>query len=403
MRLPKAFSQARDPIAMQLRKNGCFLALPLLLAMSASAQAVITAPPGYLSKRGESATWLLGSYAENHFHFGDGTLRGKPFSILRVDLRLDEGRSYGASTGMGRTFTTARLSMAETDITKMTRTWADNRVTDPTLVYSASNVSWPTVSGRVNSATWGSPVGIAFSKPWLYSGSRDLLFEYEFRGGRLANNAAWSRGTFRGYYMDGLTNDTRVSGLSVAVPPSIGRCNDPAMTTTVGAYASGRVDIYGIGPLIPEWQQDKMYVYHWSWYTAPRAPVVQLLSLGGIPAGVGIGAACHKLHVDPNRALGLKTRTTDTRGYSGWADDNGRYWLPYMPNWRGASFWVQAAWANSKTGALSLTAARRFEIPTAKSTPLPRQTVWAWNGNRTLAQAVSAFRGYQTLPRITRR
>jgi hypothetical protein len=84
--------------------------------------------------------------------------------------------------------------------------------------------------------------------------------------------------------------------------------------------------------------------------------VIHAIGLGGLAAGVDIGARCHRLYVDFNKPVALIYLQTESGGGSGrlgWT-------LPWDSAFHDLELYVQAAWADSQTNALSLATALRL-------------------------------------------
>ena len=109
---------------------------------------------------------------------------------------------------------------------------------------------------------------------------------------------------------------------------------------------------------------------HYSYYTAPDAPVIQALGTGGIPNGVNIGAGCNSLYVDFTKPVVLMSfKTLALYGYSGI--------MGYAPKWRNEfasmDLWLQAGWTDTNTKNFMLTSATNVTLPSSQPpAELPR-------------------------------
>ncbi|MHC5070339.1 MAG: hypothetical protein ACYTGO_07605 [Planctomycetota bacterium] len=383
-----------------------FLVASLALATCAAGAAQTTAPKGYETKPGDHQTFYLGMYAQGQFQFGDGTLRGTNLVVRRVSYRLDPGHVYSTSDGVGHSWTNVQLRMAYTDVAKMTNTWSRNMLTtnsgapgNPTLVFNSA-VTWPTVTGLVTSPPWGQHVDFPFARQWIYVAQKhDLLFDYQFRTGQMANNAAWGGRVRFFYYLDGVAMGPLVvaPGNWWPVSPFGGGCGDPAHKLTAAAHTGVAAMIYADNHPTTA-LRGTVTVRLWSYYTAPGAPVVQALGVAGKPAGVPVGARCNSLHVDLNQPV-IYFRRTASPGpaYSGITSFGP---LPYSNALAGLSLWAQGAWVDSKTAAFSLTVGRDIVFP-QKPQSLPKKMIHASTLGTIVGSAPDSEGTSQTLPLLS--
>ncbi len=362
------------------------------------AQSTITSPPGYVTADGNSTCFYFGRYADGRFQMADGELRGRVMTMSQVDLRLDN-RNHTTATATGRSWRRVSLEMSDTDVENMSLTWDDNNLSTPTRVFEG-RMTWPTVSGQPASTPWGH-VAFPFTGIWIYTGRKDMLADYQFSGGTLANAAAWTGSNTAYYYLDGISNPDAISGTGTYMPTSSNTCNDSAMTATTGAYTYGVATSFHVY-YTSYIYRDKLRLYWYSYYTAPDKPVVHVLGLGGgNPAGLDIGARCHRLYVDGSKPYLLMTRTTDTsgRGFSG----TDQILIPYQKAWQGLKFHVQGAWTDSSSGLFSLTRARSFEVPAYPTAALKKRTLFHYNPASSTGLGPYSTYAALALPRITYR
>jgi len=343
------------------------LAAALSLAGVAFAQAPFTTPTGYLSKEGgklggsgSGYSYSFGRYADSHYQVADGDMKALGVKVLSaVGFRLDY-RSHSTSTAGGRKWTNVTLSLAECDYTKMTSTWTTNALTTPTVMHSAA-VAWPSQTGNptTNPAPWDSQLKFPFKGVYAFTAKNDLLLDYRFYGGTLANAVAWAGTSSRSYYLDGLSWTTAVSfGRNVYKTPP-GTCNDSAITSTSAATSAIQVGLYGkMSTSYPDTAQLQVFGNN----TAPNAPIIKAFSLKGLAplgAGINIGAVCNNLMIDLNGIVVYQTYKTNGSGnHSPWTYIKLAN-LAVAQTFGSLEIWCQGAWVDSKTSAFSLTSCER--------------------------------------------
>jgi hypothetical protein len=289
----------------------------LALCTSALAQmgGWVTSPRGGLLNDGATYSSIFGVYADARHQQIDGELTGKAYTIRDVAYRVDHRHHYSTST-MGRSWSQVTLKLAETTAyERMNRTFTLNVTSTQTTVY-ASKHDWPTVSGLplVKPGVWGDFSGklrFPFRTPWVYTGKNDILLEYAFQGGKMANGASWGFIANRlwswSYYLDSeyVTTGTKSgSGQRVPLKPPVSPCNDPAVPPQYHAYTWGSAHTYGRGESLVT-LRNKLLLQHFSYYTAPGLPVVHAIGSAGNTTGVNISARCNKLYVDLSKPAAL--------------------------------------------------------------------------------------------------
>ncbi len=351
----------------------------LVLGLPLAAQAAQVAPPGYDSKEGERYETVLGAYAEGRFQHGEGGLRGRFAVIRRIGYRLDN-RSYYSSIGMGRSWTNVQIHLSHCDATKLSRTWTKNSTDTPVKMFDAK-YSWPTQTGRPKSTP--SPFDTALSFPlignFIYKGVQDLLVDYRFRGGVLANKGNWGRvGAriyFRSYFLDAsnvLFNPPKMVQATFTLHGSnnctdSSHANPPLMVPDLKAYAKATGSAT---------TSDKFSFQMSSYFTAPGKPVIQALGILGSTTGTNIGA-CNRLHITP-----LLFYPATASGLTSAAHTNFGY-VPYSAKAVGVTIWVQAGYADSQTGVFSLSKAASVVVPQQPPSPSPRYMVYYYDTVRT--------------------
>src|SRR5690606_20797659 len=122
----------------------------------------------------------------------------------------DGGRS--STQFPARNWTNVLMQVAEGSYANASTTFTANLTTNPKTVFNQA-VSWTGITGTSPSpGVWGAPVRFPFSAPYIYTGSSDLVLDFTFTGGTLANAASWTGLNL--YYIDGATSVTSVGGSS---------------------------------------------------------------------------------------------------------------------------------------------------------------------------------------------
>lgn len=352
------------------------LSLAALTVTSASlfAQGAIYSPKYMASTEGQYYSFHPGNFPAMHYQTVDGENRGKVASLKEIALRLDN-RSYNSVTGMGRTWTNVTIQLGDGDIKTFSNNFAAN-IKSPTRVFSAT-VTWPTMSGNplTTPALWGGVTGryrFPFSTQWTYLGKSDIVSDWTFTGGTLANNYNWLSTLSRSYYLDSYGSPTSTAfGTYKSIPPIrlnnnspgvTGRCNDSAFgTTTVGAYAYIFANVYGPYYENVDWR-NKLVMYSYSYYTAYNAPVIHAWGSQTNVTGVDLGTGCNKLH-----ALGpyvLQTFITLPKSVRPDAYSGYRYIVvPWNQAFANLKVCMQAGWADSATGKFNMSQAREATLP----------------------------------------
>jgi hypothetical protein len=337
----------------------------LALCVSLSAQGTMTTPAGGLKGEGAQYAYLMGIWSNMHIQQNDDNhSNGKAKAITEIAFRLDN-RAHSSTTAAGRSWTKITLDISESsNYNSMSTTFASNHGSSVTRAFD-SKWTWPAQTGfpLLKPDVWGGVSGqlrFPFTKPWVYTAKGSILMDYTFRGGTLANNATWSSLQSAYFFLDSESINTTASISSITrVPATPPLCNDSAITFTTGAYTYGYGYAYGKNsPTIT--LRGRMVFQHYSYYTAPDAPVIQALGTGGIPNGVHIGARCNNLYVDINKpTIFMAFKTIAPYGYSGV--------MGYSPLWRNEfsslDLWLQAAWTDSSTKEFKLTSATNVTLP----------------------------------------
>jgi len=338
----------------------------MALCVPALAQGSMTTPPGGLTTEGSQFAYIFGWFANARFQQADGMhVNDKPAAINQIAFRLDN-RAHTTQTATGRSWTRITLDISETtNYSGMGQTWAQNITTTPTRAFD-SKWSWPSQTGfpLLKPDVWGGVNGqlrFPFTKPWVYTARHEILMDYVFRGGTLANNGTWSGNVGAYFYLDSdpLTT-TQKPGQTFRLPAVPNQCADSGVAIpNAGAYTYGFAYSHGPNSSVVT-LRNKLQLDHYSYLTAPDgAPVVHALGLGG-SNGTNIGARCNPLYVDFSKPVTLvPLQTINNYGYSGqmgWA-------IPWDNGFANQDVYIQAAWADSRTKAFSLTSAVKVTLP----------------------------------------
>ena len=91
----------------------------------------------------------------------------------------------------------------------------------------ARHIEEPPVTGRPSSTPWGH-VAFPFTGTWVYTGKNDMLADYQFSHGTLANRVGWTRANNAYYYLDGIPNQDFISGSGTYMPRATNTSNASA-------------------------------------------------------------------------------------------------------------------------------------------------------------------------------
>jgi len=365
------------------------------LASGAVGQTAYSWSPPFMERsEGRGASPTLGAFPDMRWQTVDGDHLGKTRLLKELALRLDD-RSYSLAMGMGRRFARVSIDLARGDHASFGADFRANQKSPPARVFSMA-VDWPTFIGSplLRPASWGGlsdDYRFPFARSWATDGKDAIVSDFKFEGGVLANRAPWSESIFRGYYFDSYGPVLKsIPGTYRSMPPVrlhnnsqgvTARCNDSAFGTVhSGSYSRLFATTYGPAYANAAWH-NKLVLFSMSRYTAPQAPVVHVWCLGKDPIGVDVGTGCNRVHI---HGPGLSfTYTAQPLS----ADPTALSMSPYtVVPWFGAlsnaRLTVQAGWADSVTGRLSLTQASEVEIPASvPSGEVPKRRMLMQHGS----------------------
>ncbi len=369
----------------------------------APAQGSVTIPKD-ATYEGTSYSSNLGGYAEGRFQYVYGALKGKKHTLKDVFYRVDY-RDHNRGLSSSRSWSKVTLAVSETTNYKLLSPTFSVNVTGSASVVFNAKASWPTQSGLpiTYPGLWGGLGGklrFAFNSPFKYTGTNDLMLDYTFQGGQLGNGGSWG-GQFpalRHYVLDGeAVSGSLVNGLARSIPQTGAICTDSywSGSATTPALAEGRSWVSGAtGSTV--WVQYRTIV------TAPDAPVIHAVGLGGSIPGIDLGAKCNRLHVDlrkPWVAAFLKTGPPRSAAATPWTRHTGT-WAASMSR---LTLYIQGAWTDSKSGAFALTRALEMVLPGGPPpSQLPRQkTLYARSASATRAEVIPFYSAHNPYVRFT--
>ncbi len=393
-------------------KKQAICGLALAIAAPLGAQNVIYSPKDLASTEGQYYAYYFFRYSAPRWQLVDGENRGKAAVISSLSMRLDGTYNYNTSYGMGRTWSNVSLTISEGDFDKFSTTFASNATTTPTSVFSAT-WSLPSVTGVQSPAPqpWGGKSGelkIPFTSTWVYTGQKDILTDWTYSGGVLANAASWATTTSRYYMIDsyGSANEYSSIGSTYRYIPSTRlnnnsagvttRCNDSAHgTSTTGAYSY--LYAYAYGEKYPVLNyRGNLYYYHISYYTGYENPVIHALAVANNTTGADVGTGCNKLHlVGPLLLFPTVTMPSSysTSGYSAYRFNL----LKWEQAMSGLKLTVQAAWSDSSTSRFALSQAAEATLPPGLPSPAPKRMA-IYNYTKTSTTGFGPYNYYYMNP-----
>lgn len=322
----------------------------------------VVSPPGFSTKTGGTQSWGIAAYANGRSQLADGNFRNQTMTLKGISFRLPS-----PTTGYwnpGRSFTNVTLRMSETLIPKMSGVFSSNVLITPTLV-SQGKVTLPFVTGPSPSVPAPWSVHFPFTTSWLYTGKLDILADFEFFGGKLSNNQAWSTNP-DAYPLDAAAGTKYAYGL----PTDLGNvgaagCVDSGSNV---ATLSGRALLTVVSytrndPFNPLAGQLVISQGGNSFGANTKA----VMAFGFLPSTAGVpfpGVTCNRIHVGLGGPLFFSLSTTDFIGrVPTHYPITGANGLPMLSLYAGIPIVVQGAWHDTKKGNLLLSSASTAKIP----------------------------------------
>jgi hypothetical protein len=169
--------------------------------------------------------------------------------------------------------------------------------------------------------------------------------------------------------------DNMYTGAATYPNPDNG-CNDPAVSATQGATM---VSGYNQFSLANPTKSNTIEIPLRTRYTAPNAPVFHAFGIRGMTAGVNIGAGCNLLYLD--FTLPVVVYATVAGALPNAETPQNTLIAPRTAANLAFEVWAQGAWANSNTGAFSLTRATKAVAPNLGMTDVPprKRMVYVYN------------------------
>lgn len=327
----------------------------LLLSVPGPAQIYTYSPSATLASReGSGSCTSFGSRQSSRTQFLDGNLRGSAMTIKEVAFRPEGmGARYLPSGGMGRSWSSVVVRMAETDHLNYSRTFSQNFLTTPTIVFQ-STVTWPTLSEYVVNLPEPFSIRFPFRTNYSYSGQRDACVDFTFHGGTLANNATWSSVDPKRYDMDSYSYGNSTGWPSHPLRVGSG-CKDSGSTTKGFGWCNSQTTANATHPI-------RHFIDCAGFLLGANTPAVMLLGTGIAFAGIPFpGVTCDRLFVDPSKPMVLHAGTTNGAGNVSFSPM--ALIIPHQPAYLGQEFVFQVGWNDTKTRQLKLSSGSRAGIP----------------------------------------
>ena len=169
----------------------------LLLGASAMAQTLYSPHAAYRLAEGGSRAHLFGTWPDFRCQMADGSLRTRVATITRISYRPDYAKYLPAPT---RSWSKVTLALSDTNLAKLTNSFSNNPTSTPSTVYAGA-LSFPSPPGYPATKPAAFSIQVPFRTPWLYRGTADLLADYRFSGGTMAN-IPWTIYLPRIYFLD---------------------------------------------------------------------------------------------------------------------------------------------------------------------------------------------------------
>jgi hypothetical protein len=360
----------------------------LILSSALCAQTYSTAPPGFVSTANTglgSYSITFGAYYDERSQIVDGNYKSVPLSIKELALRRDEAPLASTQT-IGKTWANFELKVGDCDYAAVTNNWDTNFLSAPTLLISGT-LNWPDATQQSPTAPepWGdllptkggctttggkttcTALLFPFATPYLYTGSYDLLWEFQFFGGTLNNSQPWGDYN-KSYYLDATSNRATVGGgVSTPTPYSAPIMTSCAHTgsTRVG-YGYSRIVTYAVhnDPNLPPGSSDSFEV-SFAVRDAKSTTGIIAVSLFGsndIGQGVYIGGTnslgqanvgCMPLGLDLSKPLVIMMPVTTTTAT---IYETPRQYIKYNAAWAGLTpIYGQYFFDDPARGGLQLT------------------------------------------------
>jgi hypothetical protein len=333
------------------------------LALGSPLFSQFTTPSGNLSTEGDGYAYYFGGYQNGHFQHCDGELPSGVQVLTKVSQRLDY-RNHSTTSASGRSWSGVTLNLSDGDHATMSSTFSTNILSTPSQVFSGT-VNFPNQVGNPTSkpAPWNPT--FPFSGAYIHTGVIDLLLDWQFTGGVLANNAAWGATSRKLYYLDGdrFTNAiTYGRNVYRYIGTTTGYCADSSRTSSnASAQASLQCGLYHTSYTRNPAYAGKAVLQIFGRDCAPNSVLIRGIGLGGTTPGTSLTPifGCHNLMINLSQIVLYITQTTSANGgISPWL------YLPIgdlkvLSKLGSVPIWSQGVFDDSKTKRPVLTAADR--------------------------------------------
>ncbi len=327
-----------EPASSVLATTATLLALGLL-SVSLAAQGTFTSPLGYDTREGATDhAYILGSKLGLTWQQIDSTLRGRVLSVKSIAWRRDGGLATSANY-VKRTME-VEIFLANSELTKISKTHSANYVGTPTQVVKKKTVNAPDWTTVPTTAPAPFNFKVPFDTGWVFLGKNDFLWEV-----RVTKNS-YTGGVFSNYPFD---FQYVVASSSFNNNPST-----PSTSTMLGSGCTAR------GQTSPFRLSTVLYNHGIKFRLQNSAtngpPTTQVnVYLGIKDPNLAIPGWCERIHVDPVLLLSLgKTSTTGAVGPT--TLDN----IRYDKNLVGFSIFAQAGALDPGQGVFILSNGVKF-------------------------------------------
>jgi hypothetical protein len=369
--------------------------LSLALSSALQSQSYSYSPHSvYGNSEGPDSCWYFGGTPGSREQIADGTHRNSAFTVKELAFRHDHIR-FSADTGMGRTWSGVQIRMAECDVQTFGSIYSNNALATPTLVFSGG-LTWPSMTNLVPPTCPSAfSLRIPFQTSWSYTGVKDILTDYQFSGGVLANNRSWFGPSRIGYYLDSFNRDTFALGQTARLYDPNDGCRDTNSAGSGRAFINLTNGVYGPNfPVVAK--RGKVEVDVAGFNFAPSSPVILFLCFGAWVDGLPLRSIfpCNRLYLNVNKTLIRYPLTTNTAGAIAPFSMSGGL-ASYYAGLAGVNICSQVVWTDTGSGRLKLSDAARSPIhaipPFASTSLVPMRR--AWNYDVGAATALTVTRG----------
>jgi hypothetical protein len=280
-----------------------------LFGAAIAAQSFTVSPSAYATQQGNASNPIPFYNANARYQQIHGDLKGAPKVIQAMAVR----RGAGTQANAGPRSLQLTVVMANSDITKVTPTFAANYVGAPVTVMPKTSVNFPdwTTSGG-NPEPWS--IVLPFTTPFVYTGLNDLLWEWV-----VENNSGASQSYAADVY-NGITPDMMSS-----------------TNTTIGTpcTATGQTRPMSYGPrCYTSRALGGLYFRGTALYGVPNQPA--LIMIGIVNPNLPVPGLCTNLYVLPQWSF--PSIASASLGSFSMPD----VLVPYDPTWQGQKLYSQA-------------------------------------------------------------